>query len=368
MLLAYLFMSINNQIWLNDFFYHINPNNYIAFLDRFDVQISADMVKKNKWTPVFIKQIYGTAHWVSVYIALALSLFFLNYTKANKKYFVAFTVASIAITSFVIHESVHLSYVGLNMHERYMFTMIIPILIAFAILVPLNEGVSKRFSQGKISVNLLLGLFFFAVLFLSRNPTYYADLASSWSLYNSVINVFSFWIFLLGVGLLLFSANGNLKSENNRVPMLSAIAGFCIIILYSSIWGNIKSEYQTWRRVEGRIQSFEKLKSVQMTYSDKLLIANIEANRNIKNYFQYAYVSGVIDRDAYLKIRASEFDENKFIKDEMNLISNGEYTHVLIGENEDEINMKAKKYNIQFSKQFSIMGNFLYKIKEIEND
>jgi 4-amino-4-deoxy-L-arabinose transferase-like glycosyltransferase len=362
-ILALLFLSVNNAIWLDDFFYHLNPYNYIDFLSRFDVQITKDIVSKPKWSPVFYQRINSYFPWVMGYVVAIICLFSLFYNKENKHYFVALCIALVGILSFSVHEAFHVKFPGLNIHERYMLTMIIPLLITFPILVPFQNKFTENAAKGLFSLNIIISILFIIMLFVLRTPTFYNDLNHTWGFYNSFVNVFSFWFFLAGIGLMLFGADINNQSKNLVWRNTSVIVGLCIIILFSSLWGNILAEYDTWRRVEGKVIAYTKLMKIHNNNKNTFMFYDIDKTRTMRGYFTYAYLNNVINREQYTETLNNTQITNISFSDMIELIKNNKVTHILTKLNEDEIVQKGELLNLSIRKIGSLSGNYLYQVK-----
>ena len=364
---AYLFISILNGIWLNDFFYHINPNSYFDFLNRFNTQLVRDFVVINKWSPTFIRQIIDYSPWIIVYICALTMLFFLR-LKHNKYHsYVVFCIFFAGGMSFLIHEIVHVFYVGLNIHFRYMLSMIIPALIAFSILLPINERQAIEYKEGVLSVNLLLSIVFAISIFFLTKDTYYQALNQSWELESRLINVFSFWFFLLGFGFIFYDSNKIIMLKK-IIPLLSLnVIGYMMIISYSGLWANIQSKDLSHRAVEQRTVSYERFKKNHGLIADRLLIANLEPTRNMQNYFEYIYLDGEITRTNYMEIIKQEFSKDKKIINEMDEIKYNKYQYLLTHYDMETLKKRALGYNLKFNikttDHFSVyFGNTLYEI------
>lgn len=357
---GFVFLSVCNAVWLGDFYYHINPHSYFEFLNRFDGQISSDIISKRKWSPTFIKQIIDSTPWVLVYIVATVLLFSLNGIRERKDTYIAFCVFMVGVSSFVIHESVHVGFVALNIHFRYMLTMIVPVLIAFSILLPINVDRNNSEIVNVFRFNVALSLFFLVVLFATRNQDYYQSLEKTWSLYNSLINVFSFWFFLFGFCLLFYRSNEQIENRSVKLRLLLQIIGGVILVIYSSLWANIQGSYQTWRMVKGDISKFERLKKDHNIAKEKLLVINLKPSRKAERYIQYSYVNNVIERPAYLDIIKREFSANKKEASLMDELIEGDYVLVWTGSDVNQLNDTSKK--IKLKKKYSFSGNTLYEV------
>ena len=351
---GFLFLSICDYIWLNDFFYHVDPGNYLAHLDRFNNQLREDMIgyqSGTNWTSTFFENLvtnaFPMAHIIA-YISVYLTLICIPGDRKyeNRKY-LSFSIFLVSVISLTLHESFHVWYTALKIHKRYMLTIIIPFMLSLCCLLPFNKKEKNEHvsDSGDLFDAALVCIFVVFFFITNRNESYFKELETAWKLGNSLIHVYSFWFLLTGVSMALFFGRKlSLSVKQRRVKYLAYI-GLGIIIWYSTTWGNIAAysyrptHYAYVPEVISFV-SFLKDKTAR-TYA-------IESDhcKFTEDSLKHMLLNKDINRSEYSRLM------EKRSRDHFKLIIENDYEFLLTHKqyNLDVWNKKEKKYGIHFEK------------------
>ena len=366
--LAFLFMAICDGIWAGDFFYHLNPDSYWAYLNGFNGRFDAGVAKSmNKWNATFV-QTQSEMPWLLMYFFGAVVFIAINKGRSTQRY-AAFCVVLVGIISIFLRDGVLVRFNGVTAHPRFMLTMVIPVFVGFAMLLPINEEKTRAWARGIFSFNLFASLFFMVVFYFGTHPGYFHELRSEWTLHNGLIHVFSFWVFLFAFGFVLYERVRESSKLHRHVHIVSAM-GLLILIGYSALWGNIMGRYEVSRRgIGGRIGKYETLGNAHAKYSEKLLIAELApAGRELEDYIYYAYMRGMIEkRDDWERLKR-EFrvgGEHRSWVSWIDSIANGDFEYILTASDLETLNSEGAQHRLSFTHEVGIYGGNIFKINRM---
>ena len=144
--LCLLYISLCSLIFNNDFFYFINPQTYLEFLERFDNQLTNDSIKKIKKMPTYLDSLINTSPISILYFIgsifgctfLALSQIWNFQHNLITKNVIMFTFI-LFLSVLFLHEIFHISFYGLRLHPRYLLPTQICVAITFGVLISLYK-------------------------------------------------------------------------------------------------------------------------------------------------------------------------------------------------------------------------------------
>ena len=374
MMVSLLFIAVCDFIWLDDFFWHINPFNYTDFLSWFSGRV--DYAREatgsgTKWTKTYFQQLlnYEFIHILLSAIVTAVLLVTNIGKKFGRQNYIAFAIFLISICSFTLHEVFHVWQTRLGIYPRYMLTMNIPFLISFVILLPIRTlPVNKNYEEGNNYFDLILIGFFSVILFFTGHYNY-AALKSEWTLFNSILHIFSFWIFFAATVGIIYSGNllrhiYDLKGHRYR-KFLKGICYGCIIIIsaYSIIWGN---NFSNKHAKKGKRRIFQQFTSFEQSYKhdlNKVMMFELPKKREIyirdvRMIFNYLYLSGRMEKSQYTEtLTETSHVQDLPLKD----LKNSQYQYLLTKYPDEEIQKIVEGYHIKLTKIWNYKKIYLYK-------
>jgi 4-amino-4-deoxy-L-arabinose transferase-like glycosyltransferase len=315
--LCFLYLSMCSLVFVGDFFYFINPQTYIDFLDRFGDQLSNDSEVKVKKTPTYysallssspvsILYFVGSSFWV---VLLFLPNIWRNEHTSVTRYAVIFMITLFLCVLF-LHEVFHTFYYGLKLHPRYVMPSQVCIAIAFGILLSLlrdNFKLENR-DASELSPITILGYITITAIFLLilTNATGASDLRQiRW-----IAELFTLWASCLFVALMSYFAFTQVRDSEFRWKLFKAGLFYTFFIVLAD--GIVNSKYMYDRKIyrypvfENAISNLEKCKSFSVT-------AYIETREQV-NLFEYITGKGLLPPSTFTlfeKATQLEIEETK---------------------------------------------------------
>ncbi|MEH0019120.1 MAG: hypothetical protein V6Z89_05680 [Desulfobacter sp.] len=363
-----LFIAVCDYIWLGDFFWHININNYTDFMSWFSGRVDQARVKSShgvSWSKTYFEELLNYEFIHILFCAVAsMVLLALDMGKGlNRKNSIAFAIILVGISSVVLHEAFHAWQTKLGIYPRYMLTMDIPLLIAFTIMLPIDKFDFWEGSKRQIHryADLLLILFFVFLFFYTRHYNY-GLLKHHWGVFNSLLHVFSFWALLTATGGLLFCGVWmGQKLKVSQLNLAKYVGLFCLMVIsgYSIIWGNNYSHkhVQTGKkRIEAKYTNF--IKSYNGRF-EKIMMYELPKKRNkyirdVRMIFNYLYLTG--------KLKKEEYTDNSHIQERhLKDILSPQFEYLMTKHKEKQINELVAEYGIGLEKIWNFRKVFLYR-------
>lgn len=375
--LGMLILAVGDFLFLNNFFYHIDPNSYVDFLLRFKGQIERDpYLEKHlgKWSETVLQRLlYGGKnyylHYLTAFIGFALLWPFL--TRKVKKYrteWLIMLVAMPAVISISIHEYVHISFTHLGTHWRYLLTMVIPITIAFSSLLGLY--ISGKYNKRSTVITIcIIVIVFIVTLFLTSNDVGFYKLLrenaiSNASIELNIIHIFSFWVFIVALMMVLYKAVYN--DDTSRFASTITTIGLVIVVSYVTFWGSQGIHRLYYSRVD-----FGFSRAVEYWVNlgkENVYVFDVTDNKKTKTLFEYLTLSNLVPEK--IQNNLETYDYKHIVCNECALkdLSEGAYKYILTSRKAEEINnsfLPANK-NLIFHSEFRHL--YLYKIMENSSD
>lgn len=375
-LACFLFMAICDFIWLDNFFLHLNPLNYFDFLSWFDGRVDSARSRTGygiKWSATYLLTLCNYRYFHILLFAIVSLVLISTNTEESKKHrvYFAFAIFLISICSFTLHEAFHCWSTRLPVFPRYMLTMNIPFILSFCILLPCKIISEKNENQKEILFDCILVVYFIFIFFITRHyGDYYYILRTKWTLLNSILHVFSFWILLAGVGFTFYCGNflhTNSKPIKRSYQILlktGFFAGIVIIISYSVFWGNDFSQNRTNKYIKTIDNQFRSFESIYKNNSDKIMMyhlpragENSEFIRELRNIFQYLTLKGLMDQSDYNR----HFHMISHIKEiPIKNIALPQYQYLLTKHSPKEVNKMVSGYRIKMKIIWEYNSLYLY--------
>lgn len=358
---AMLFLSICDRIWLGNFFYHIDPRIYLTFFKDFGTALSGAIEKSGTdFRDTFLSTFRGEGYiqyliYIAVYLVL---LTFPRDREIQKKYY-SFSIFLIAIISLIIHEGVHVKDTILKMHDTWFHTLIIPFILSFCCLLPLNNYKrGNSFRAPQTYLNTALTTIFVILLFLSkRELCYFEELKTNWRLLNSLIHVFSFWFFLLGIGVTLFFG-ARISLNNKKWFKYIGYLGLVIIIWYSTTWGNIIAKHES-KDPAARRAAISDISNFFEKKVSKTLVVDVHQNKLIEDTLNSMFLDNSLNRTDLKTMRTQDIDIFEVLRDHS-------YEYLLTPEYKDIefLNEEGKRYGLSFEEIKEIRNAYFYKVRK----
>ena len=280
------FLSTLNFMFLDNFFYHINPKNYLDFLLRFKGQLSNDILQNIRRTASYTIRVFSEIPWL-IYLIVPICFGYLNIKSTNIKKNILIII-SLTAACILLFESMHISYAGLKLHPRYLIIFNVPIIIVFFIIY--SEEISKL--NISLSTSVAFVLFSFFLLFLlSLNTKIFINAREFFLL----ISIFVVPVLL---GLLM----------NNKLNYAILISLFLVIILNNlslalgqfKITNDFNYEYTETRNL------LKKCKNTEINIE-------IDYNRINKGLIIFLHADKIIDANQYALLKKQIIKKNKIV-------------------------------------------------------
>lgn len=297
-------LSVLNYLFLDNFFYHIDPKNYYDFMNRFSNQLSGDVVKKIIRTSSYTNQIYSQIPWLT-YIIVPICFGYLNIKSTLLKRNILI-ILSLTISSILLFEFFHIPYAGLKLHPRYLIIFNIPLIIVFLLIF--DEKLKKirtNFFNNYLVYLFALTLLFTFLYFLNLNFNI-AKMARQFFLLISIFSIpiiLGFWMskelnLKLLVILLIVVILNNFSLAVERFPLINK---------NSYYFNPIKNLLKNCKKDEINIK-------IKNTRENQNLIVYLHAD-NIINLSEFKFLKNLMDnnKDAFL------VNNKNFVKKNCNL-------------------------------------------------
>lgn len=376
--LGMLILAVGDYLFLNNFFYHIDPNSYVDFLLRFKGQIERDpYLEKHlgKWSETVLQRLlYGGKnyylHYLTAFVGFAFLWPFL--TKKVGKYraeWIIMLVAMPAVISISIHEYVHISFTNLGTHWRYLLTMVIPLTIAFSSLLGLYMKGKFTKRLGFFVAILILVAFLVALFFAGTGKDIYSSLNKSAithsSSYLNVIHIFSFWIFIVALMMVLYKAVID-DAEAKRFSATISVLGLLIIVSYVTFWGNQGIRRLYYTRVDfGFSRAAEYWNNLG---KEEVYVFDVTDNKRTKTLFEYLVLSDLVPDKIQKNLETYDYKHIVCNECAIKDLSEGAYKYILTSRKAEEINNSFLPENKQLSFHSEFRHLYLYKVKEKAGD
>ena len=280
------FLSILNFMFLDNFFYHINPKNYLDFLFRFKGQLSNDILQNIQRTTSYTIRVFSEIPWL-IYLIVPICFGYLKMesTKIKKNILI---IISLTAACILLFESMHIPYAGLKLHPRYLIIFNVPIIIVFFIIY--SEEISKL--NVSLSTSVAFVLFSFFLLFLLSLNTKIIINAKEFFL---IISIFAVPILL---GLLM----------NNKLNYIILTFLFLVIIL-----NNFSLALRQFRITNDYNYEYTEIRNLLKNCKNKEINIEIDYNRINKGLIIFLHADKIIDVDQYALLKKQIIKKNKIV-------------------------------------------------------
>lgn len=289
-------LSVLNYLFLDNFFYHIDPKNYYDFMNRFSNQLSEDVVKKIIRTSSYTNQIYSQIPWLT-YIMVPICFGYLNIKSTLLKRNILI-ILSLTISSILLFEFFHIPYAGLKLFPRYLIIFNIPLIITFFIIFDEKFNKIRNVFFNKFLICLVVLILTYSFLqFLSSDNKIFV-MARQFFL---LISIFSIPIIL-----------GFWMSKELNLKLL-------IILLIVVVLNNFSLAVERFPRINKNGKDFNLIKNLLKNCQESEINIKIKNTRENQNLIVFLHADNIIN--------LSEF---KFLK---NLMKSNEETFLVNNKN-----------------------------------
>lgn len=364
-----LFIAFCDKLWLGDFFYHIDPRSYLSVSGWFGGDLGESIAQSRvEWGNTLVETLLREGKmqyfiFITVYLTL---LSFPGDQELQKRKYISFSVFMIAVIGLLLHEGMHVVDAVLNIHDRWTYILTLPFLLSFCCLLPIEDSKKEahHFTSSFYFDAAFTFIFVFLLFITNRRFSYYSELAARWSMLNSFIHVFSLWVFLFGLGLMLFF--GVRSFLGNRSLFNSAIAylGLVLIVWCSATLGNIVAREHSISLFAHESANL-KLSNIIKEKIDKMAVFDVHSNKFAEDAFYRMYLDNAINKYNIDRIMSRSEEVNKYI---YRILIGNSYKYLLAPGKYGlkYLNDNGRQYGISFKEINEIENMYLYEINKRE--
>lgn len=286
-LIGFIILSILDFIFLKNFFYHIDPRNYIEFLERFSNQYSKDVVEKIKRTGSYTNEVYSTIPWLTyMMVPICFGYFSIKSILLKRNTLV---ILSLTIASILLFEFVHIPYAGLKLAPRYLIIFNIPLIIVFFLSFHEKIDQIENTFFNNILINLIFIILFCSFLYFLKQNHKFAIMASQFFLLICIFLIpiiLGFWI-----------------TKNLNFNLL-------IILLTVIILNNFSIAFWRFPYIHRYTNDFNYVKDLLKNCPKNQISIKIENNKVNQNLIMYIHADKIINQDQFKSIKKNLINNN----------------------------------------------------------
>jgi len=240
-----LFIAACDRYWLNDFLYHLNPKNYLAYIDNIG---NAMFVYQSPGYGELLFAYLGKRELIFYFIIFIVFVIqgvrFLEYReKFDWKRKGSFSLALVGLSLGIIFTIINLLKPDWYLQYHYNYCIFIPWIIAFcSVLGFIGEVESKKTTVSKSEIaSGCLSVFFIIALFTT------GELSSSYLLNSSFGRLFCvayIWIHVFTIALVLGAGNYLRNNGYRKITTFLFLIGCFVIIWHNAFWAHDLPEYK----------------------------------------------------------------------------------------------------------------------------
>ncbi len=234
-----LFIAIGDHLFVKDFFYHLNPQNYLEYKNYVG---NALFIRKSSGKGQLLLYFFNKQELIFYSIIFIVFVIqgsrFLEYReKFDWKKRGAFCLALAGLSLGIICTIVNLFIPGFPILYHYNYCIFIPWIIAFCAILGFNEEIESkknRISKSDI-ISAFLSIFFIISIFTTGN------LSSSYLLrpsFGRIFYVAYFWIHVFGIALVLVAGNYLRNKGFRKITAFLFLIGCFVIIWHNAFWAH----------------------------------------------------------------------------------------------------------------------------------
>jgi 4-amino-4-deoxy-L-arabinose transferase-like glycosyltransferase len=259
---ALLFVAICDAVFIRDFFYHLNPRNYLHYFSSIKTKIVLYMnAEKGKPFMIDLLDPKYLTYFIFFIISSIQAFLFIERRKDFKwkmKGVFGLLITGLSVAFIYIRTDIY--FPGYYFFEHYYYCLFIPWIVAFCSSLGFSrsEEKTKGFSSKTFFVCLTLCVFYIAILV---NTTYLLkDSMSSRSVRNFLF-FSSLWIFAASLIVIVITGNTLRRREASRAAVVLFILGclgLCVHYAYSiDITNSLRTTYN--KTVRTLLKTYESL-------------------------------------------------------------------------------------------------------------
>ena len=240
-----LFTAICDHLWVKDFFYHLNPQNYLEYINRVG---NALFIRKSSGQGELLLNFLIKKELIFYFIIFIVFVIqgirFLEYReKFDWKKRGAFSLALAGLSLGIIFTIINLLKPDWYLQYHYNYCVFIPWIIAFCSVLGFYDEV--EFKKTGISnldiISGFLSVFFLIALFTTE------EFSSSYLLSPSFGRLFFvayWWIHVFAITLVLGAGNYLRKHGYQKVATVLFLTGCFVIIWHNALWAHDVPSYK----------------------------------------------------------------------------------------------------------------------------
>ena len=240
-----LFIASCDYLWLNDFFFHLNPQNYLVY-NNFIASKLINLNAPATGTILFyyLEQPDLIFYFIIFIVFIIQGLRFLeNRENFDWKKRGSFSLALAGVILGIIFTKNDLSYPGWSVLPNYNYCIFIPWIIAFCSVLGFikeNEFEKTKFSKSDIISGFLSILFIFAI-FTTGDTLYSNFLRPS---FGRFFYVAFWWVHIFAIALILVAGNYLRKNGYRKITTFLLLIGCFVIIWHNAFWAHGVPSYK----------------------------------------------------------------------------------------------------------------------------